>query len=122
MIGNSYTKSKSWQFAYKLALDVYKATRAFPAEERFGLTSQKQRSASSVPFNIAEGYARISKKEKIQFYSIARGSLAELQTQLLFAKDLGYLKEVNFKQLAEQSTAAYKLLNALIKTIEQNHP
>jgi len=115
---NSYTKSKAWQFSYALTLDVYRATKYFPANERFGLTSQMQRAASSVPFNIAEGYARLSKKEKIQFYSIARGSLAELQTQLLLSKDLSYLTQAKFEELIENSTITYKLLNALIKAIQ----
>ena len=63
---NSYTKSKAWQLSYALTLEVYKITLTFPSGERFGLTSQMQRAASSVPFNIAEGYARVSKKEKIR--------------------------------------------------------
>ncbi len=119
---NSYTKSKAWQFGYGLTLDVYKVTKAFPADERFGLISQMQRSSSSVPFNIAEGYARLSKKEKIQFYSIARGSLAELQTQLLLSKDLKYLTEAKFDELIDKSTITYKLLNALIKSIQSREP
>ena len=121
MTHNSYTKSKAWQFGYKLTLELYKATKKFPDHERFGLTSQLQRSVSSVPFNIAEGYARLSKKEKIQFYSIARGSLAEAQTQLLLAKDLGYLPEKDFRQLIDLSTITYKLLNSLIKTIQTDN-
>jgi len=99
VLENSYTKSQAWQLSYSLTLDVYKSTKSFPATERFGLTSQMQRAASSVPFNIAEGYARLSKKEKIQFYSIARGSLAELQTQLLLSKDLGYISIDTFTNL-----------------------
>lgn len=79
-----------------------------------------QRAASSVPFNIAEGYARISKKEKVQFYSIARGSLAELQTQLLLSRDLGYINSEKFTDLIVKSTSAYKVLNVLIKTIQQS--
>lgn len=116
----SYTKLKAWQFAYALALDVYKSTAAFPVTEKYGLTSQMQRASSSVPFNIAEGYARISKKEKIQFYSIARGSVAELQTQLMLTRDIGYLTAEHFEVLMEQAIITYKLLNALIKAIQQS--
>lgn len=114
-----YTKLRVWQFSYALALDVYKTTALFPKEEKYGLISQMQRSGSSVPCNIAEGYARISRKEKVQFYSIARGSLAELQTQLMLAKDIGYLKPGVYENLIEQSFVTYKLLNALIKSIQQ---
>lgn len=116
----SYTKLKAWQFGYDFALAVYKTTVTFPANEKYGLTSQLQRAASSVPFNIAEGYARVSQKEKVQFYSIARGSLAESQTQLMLCRDVGYLKQEAYASLVEQSAITYKLLNALIKAIQQS--
>jgi four helix bundle protein len=74
--------------ANKLALDVYKVTNKFPAPEQYGLTSQIRRSAVSVPSNIAEGFSRRSRKDKIQFYTFAPGSLTELQGQLILARDL----------------------------------
>lgn len=113
----SYTNLKAWQFGYTLALEIYQSINTFPSNEKFGLISQMQRSAVSIPCNIAEGYARISQKEKIQFYSISRGSVAELQTQLQLAKDIGYMDIDTYIKLQELSATVYKLLNALIKTI-----
>jgi four helix bundle protein len=91
--GRGHYKLEAWKLARKLVTDVYKLTRGFPKEEMFGLTSQMRRSAVSVPSNIAEGAARSSAKEFAQFLNIARGSLSELETQLLIAVDLGYIKE-----------------------------
>jgi len=71
---------------------VYAATRSFPKDELFGLTAQIRRSAISIPSNIAEGSARASRRELAQFLNIAKGSLSELETQLLIAVDLGYLE------------------------------
>lgn len=82
-----------WQQAMALVKSVYAITTDFPKHEVFGLTSQMRRAAISVPSNIAEGAGRASKKGFLQFLSIARGSLNELDTQLLIAKDLGYLTE-----------------------------
>jgi four helix bundle protein len=79
-----------WQKSMALAKEVYRLSKAFPREERFGLTSQVRRAALSVPSNIAEGHARQG-KEFAHFLSIARGSLAEVETQLLFAVEIGYL-------------------------------
>ena len=74
----SFTDLIAWQEAHKLALIVYKTTKKFPENEKFGLVSQMRRSAVSITSNIAEGFSRVSKKEKLQFYAIARGSLTEL--------------------------------------------
>ena len=84
-----------WQQAMVLVKSVYAVTTDFPKHEVFGLTSQMRRAAISVPSNIAEGAGRASKKEFLQFLPIARGSLNELDTQLLIAKDLGYLNETD---------------------------
>lgn len=114
----SYVNLNAWAESYSLALQVYRCTKAFPDTEKFGMISQMQRACTSVPCNIAEGYARISQKEKIQFYSIARGSVAELQTQLRLAKDLQYISLDTFNSLLESSTTVYKLLNGLIKAVQ----
>ncbi len=90
-------------------------TKTFPKEETFCLTSQMRRARVSITSNIAEGFSRYSYKEKAQFYSMSHGSLTELQNQMLIAKDVRYLNEENFRQLADQSITVHKLLNAFIR-------
>jgi len=94
---------------------IYEVTKTFPNDEIFGLVSQTKRAAVSITSNIAEGFSRQSLREKIQFYSIAHGSLTELQNQLLVARDVGYLSRDDFHRLSEQSVTVHKLVNAFIK-------
>ena len=84
-----------WQEALELVTRVYSVTNTFPADERFGLTSQVRRASVSVPSNIAEGAARGSRKEFIHFLTIARGSLSELDTQLRIARNLEFLADID---------------------------
>ncbi len=86
-----------------------------PKSEIYGLTNQIRRSAVSITSNIAEGFGRQGMKEKVQFYYLAQGSLIELKSQLLVARDIKYLKEDDFKSLAEQANKAHALLQGLIK-------
>jgi four helix bundle protein len=88
----NYTKLIVWQKAHELALAIYKLTEAFPKQEMFGLTSQLRRAALSIPTNIVEGYNRRGPKDFSRFIHIARGSLAETQYLLQFAKEIGYFK------------------------------
>ena len=90
--GRGHYKLEAWKRARELVLNVYKLTQMFPKEETFGLAAQIRRAAVSVPSNIAEGAAREGEREFAQFLNIARGSLSELETQLLIATDLGYIK------------------------------
>ena len=118
----SYKKIRSykdlivWKQGHKLVLEVYALTRTFPKEELYSLTDQMKRSAISITSNIAEGFSRKSSKEKSQFYYISLGSITELENQLLIAKDLRYLNNKDFKNLAEKLTSVHKLLNRLIST------
>src|SRR3989344_4575614 len=105
----------SWQEGHKLVLIIYKLTESFPQKEMFGLTNQMRRAAVSITSNIAEGFSRRSYKDKAQFYSMALGSLTELQNQLLVAKDIGYLSLVLFEKTSEQTVIVSKLINGLIK-------
>ena len=89
----------AWQKAYQLALNIYEVSRDFPKQEQYALTSQMQRSAISISANISEGYERQHRKEYVQFLSIARGSLGELETYLMFARDLGYISKEKYKEL-----------------------
>ncbi len=93
LVGRAHYKLDAWKLSRTLVTNIYKLTREFPKEELFGLTSQIRRSAVSIPSNIAEGAARSGSREFAQFLNIARGSLSELETQLLIATDLGYIKE-----------------------------
>ena len=79
-----------WEKSHQLVLEVYKMTKKFPSEEKFGITSQMRRSAYSIPANIAEGFKRPGAKDKIRFYNIAQGSLSELSYFLILSKDLKY--------------------------------
>ncbi len=89
MSASHFRELEVWQLAMDLAKRVYQATAEFPRDERYGLTSQIQRSAVSIPSNIAEGNARMTTKDYARFISVALGSVAELQTQLLLARELG---------------------------------
>ena len=95
---------------------VYDLVDKFPDREKFVLSNQILRAAISITSNIAEGYGRNSYKEKVQFYYISRGSLIELQNQLLLAKDLKYIKSDVFQILAKQSVEVLKLINGLIRS------
>ncbi|MEK7558885.1 MAG: four helix bundle protein [Patescibacteria group bacterium] len=111
----SFTDLNAWKEAHKLALLIYKITKQFPKEEQFGLTNQLRRAVVSITSNIAEGFSRSSYKEKIQFYSMALGSLSEVQSQLLIARDISYIEKDQFNSIADQSVTVNKLLNGLIK-------
>ena len=97
---------------------IYESTNSFPTEENFGLKSQIRRAAVSIPSNIAEGAARTGSKEFLQFLSISRGSLSEVETQLLIAKNLGYIN--NPDPVLEQIDKVFGLLGGLINSIRKN--
>lgn len=90
-----------WKRAIEFVTEIYKVTELFPKDEKFGIISQIRRSAISIPSNIAEGAARISKREFIQFLSIAQGSISELETQLIISSNLGYLRDEELHLLEE---------------------
>lgn len=106
----NYQKIKAWEKSKDLSLGIYKATAKFPKSEEFGLSSQMRRAAVSVPSNIAEGYMRNSTKDFRRFLSIALGSLAELETQIIIAKELSYLDDHNSKKLSTQAFEILKML------------
>ena len=111
----SFTDLEAWKEGHKFVLIIYKITKEFPKDEMFGLTSQLRRAAVSIVSNIAEGFTRESLKEKARFYFISKSSNTEVQSQLLIAKDLGYIDEEVFKRVAEQSIKVNKLISGLIK-------
>lgn len=115
----SYKDLVVWQKAMILVSAVYKLTRTFPDTERFGLTSQIQRAAVSIPSNIAEGQGRLATKEFRQFLGVARGSLKELETQLLISIDLGYTSEDQTSACLDLADQVGRMLNALIKALDR---
>ena len=112
----SFTDLRAWQEGHKLVLIIYKITQDFPKEEQFGLTCQIRRAAISITSNIAEGFSRKSYKEKVQFYSMALGSLTEVQNQLLVAKDIGYITKEEFIKVANNTIEVSKITNGLIRS------
>ncbi len=109
----SFTDLRAWREAHKLVLVIYKSTDKFPKSEIFGLVSQMRRCAVSISSNIAEGFGRNTAKEKYQFYCIASSSLIELQNQLLISKDVGYISQKEFKEIAEQTVTVAKIISGL---------
>ena len=112
----SYRRLKVWQEAKRLTVAIYRATSEFPADERFGLVNQLRRAAVSVPSNIAEGQARNTPSEMIRFCSIALGSLAEIETQLLIAVDLGFGDPDTLNDLLAQAEEISRMLHGLIRS------
>lgn len=112
----SFTDLDAWREAHKLVIAIYKITKNFPKEEVFGLTNQMRRAVISITSNIAEGFSRQSYKDKIQFYSVALGSLTELQSQAIAAKDIGFMNQNDFAKVMDQSVTVHKILSGLIKS------
>ncbi|MFV1916866.1 MAG: four helix bundle protein [Patescibacteria group bacterium] len=109
----------AWREAHKLVLAVYAITNSFPRKETYVLTAQMLRAVISITSNIAEGFGRRGLKEKIQFYSIAKASLTELQNQLIICRDLGYCTKKKFNEVWSQSVTAHKLINGLIRSLKK---
>lgn len=107
-----FTKLKVWEKAMTLAKNCYECTRDFPKEELYGLISQIRRAAVAVPSNIAEGSQRTSDKDFANFLLVAKGSLAELETQLLLAHELRYINEEHAKKLLEQIAEISRMLHS----------
>ena len=113
-----HEKLDVWKMSVEMVTKVYQFTKGFPADERFGLTSQIRRAAVSVPANIAEGAARQHNKEFLQFLFVAQGSTSELETEILIAKNLGYLDEVKYRELHEGINTIARMLVGLTNHIK----
>ena len=113
----SYQQLIVWQKSFELAIRIFKITALFPKSELYGIVSQMRRCAVSIPSNIAEGYARGHRPEYIQFLKIAFTSGAELETQLLLARELGFLDERDFSQTSNLLAEVQKVLNKLIRSL-----
>jgi four helix bundle protein len=108
-----------WQQAIELVTMIYAITRQLPKEELYGLTNQIRRSAVSVPSNIAEGHTRDHLKEYLQFLSISLGSLAEVQTQLIIAKQLSYLPAQAFLDAENLADKTFKMIKNLQRSLKE---
>ena|SRR3990167_11135309 len=115
---NSYKDLIVWQRAMELVREIYSLTERFPRDESFGLRSQMERAVVSIPSQIAEGYLRKHKKEYIQFLSIALGSAAELETQILICKSVNKFRDLDFSRAENLNQEVMKMLYVLIGKLE----
>jgi four helix bundle protein len=116
---SSYRDLDVWKQSRLLVKNVYQLSKSFPKEEQFGLTNQLRRAAISVPSNIAEGSGRNHSKDSIQFFFIARGSLYEIETQLIIAFDLEYISDSQLHEVLEHIARCKKLLNGFINYFQK---
>ena len=120
IMSSSFMDIKAWQFAHQFVIDVYTITRKFPDTERFGLCSQFQRAAVSIAANIAEGYKKLSKADKLRFFNISQGSLEECRYYILLSRDLGSIDNTSFDSLNTEIEKVSRFINAYCKGIIDN--
>ena len=111
----------AWKKAHEFVVQVYRTTSSFPDFEKFGLCSQFQRAAVSVPANIAEGYKKVSKADKLRFFNISQGSLEECRYYCILSKDLGYIDDTKYQVLVQMLLDTSYMLNAYIKGVVNNN-
>jgi four helix bundle protein len=113
----NFTEMPVWQKAHKLAVEVFHITVGLPRSEDYGLTSQIRKSSNSAPANIAEGFGRSTKKDKANFYIIARGTSFETQSHLLYGNKIGYFEDTITKKIFDEYSELIYDLNKLINAI-----
>lgn len=111
----------AWQKAHEFVLLIYKISKHFPDEERFGLTSQLRRAAISIEANIAEGYKKLGKSDKLRFLNIAQGSLEECRDYHILAKDLNYINDDEYNKIKQAIIMTSKFLNAYCEGVIKNN-
>ena len=114
-----YRDLKVWQLGFDISLAVYELTSDFPQSELYGPTSQLRRAAVSIPSNIAEGHSRSSTKDLIRFINMAKGSLAELETQLLIARSLGYCNSSKIDGILELVDEQSRMLSGYRRSLKE---
>jgi len=114
---SDYKKLKVWETAHKFTIDIYKITKGFPEDEKYGLISQIRRSVSSIPTNIVEGCGQLDNGNLIRFLGIAKGSAFEVEYQLLLSKDLNYVNKKEYDELNEKIQKIISMLTNLIKSL-----
>ena len=116
-MAQSFEHLQVWQKAHQYVLGIYRLTKQYPKEEVFALVNQMRRAAASITANIAEGFIRVSKKDKLHFYNIAQGSLEETRNFLLLSKDLGYIAESDYSDLKRDAAEISRMLRAYCQNI-----
>jgi four helix bundle protein len=114
-----FTDLDAWRVNHELALMVYKITKKFPKDERFGLIDQMRKAASSITANIAEGWGRYHYADKIKFFYQARGSNCEVQNFVDLSNDLKYLDKTDYEELKKKAFQGFKVINGLIRSTEK---
>jgi four helix bundle protein len=112
-----FRQLKVWEKSHQLALSIYKATKSFPKEELYGLTSQIRRSSMSIPTNIAEGCGQNTDAQLARFLQIAMGSASETEYQLLLSHDLGFISKEDYEKLNNDVTEVKRMLTSFIQTL-----
>ena len=115
---SDYKKLKVWENAHKITLDIYKMTKTFPFDEKYGLVSQLRRAASSIPTNIVEGCGQLDNGNLIRYLGIAKGSSFEVDYLTLLAKDLEYLNEDEYLDINKKIEQVIRMLTNLIKSLK----
>lgn len=117
MVMMNYNDLQVWKDSVQLVTEIYQITKIFPTEERYCLVDQIRRAAISVPSNIAEGHARNSKADFSRFLRISLGSCTELETQVIIARNLGYISDNEMQTILQKSLIIRKMLAKLISTL-----
>lgn len=115
----NFEKLDAWRKAVELADQVYRFTREFPADERFGLTNQLRRAAVSISSNLAEGCSRSSKREFVRFVEMATGSAFEVASQAVIARNQGYLSESTYQQMQAAALEITRMLSGLRQSLQR---
>ncbi len=118
----NFSEMPIWQKAHKLSIEVFKISINLPRSEDYGLTSQIRRAGNSVSANISEGFGRKTKKDKMHFYIIARGSAFETQNHLIYGTEIGYFKNEKSNELVDKYSDLIFEINKIIKTLSQSQP
>ena len=121
-MGESFRQLEVWQLAIKMTFAIYQLTKSFPDSERFGLTNQLRRAAVSVASNIAEGHGRSTRGEYIQFLGHARGSVCEVETQLVIARGLGFASTEDLGTSEDLCKRVGSMLRVLLKRLRPQNP
>jgi len=120
-VDKPHKKLEVWKLAMELVIETYRLTESFPAKETYGLTNQIRRAVVSVPSNMAEGAARQTRKEFVNFLHMAQGSLSELDTQVEIARRVGYLDEKDWETLDIEAERIDKMISGLIRQQTSTH-